>query len=351
MAAKLRAAGADLVVALATPASATTCCSRASAGPTWSSAATTTTCGSIYDGAVGLVGERLAGRLRDRGRAHRRPRQEERQGAGGLAAAPTARSTPARWRPSPRGRELVQTYEERLSKELDIVDRHHRDRARQPACDRARPGGRDRQPDHRRDARGRGCRGRHHQWRRHPRQPEYPAGTKLTATRHPERAAVRQQDREAGAHGQRHPGGARERLLPGRRGGRPVPAGLGPHGALRPARPPAAAWSRCAIGGQPLDPAATYTLATNDYMARGGDDYTALKAGRSADRPGGRPAHRLAGDRVRGGARHRRGQGGGADRPPRLTAGRRRGRPGCRRPPGGRASPRRPCGPARPRLR
>jgi 2',3'-cyclic-nucleotide 2'-phosphodiesterase (5'-nucleotidase family) len=39
------------------------------------------------------------------------------------------------------------------------------------------------------------------------------------------------------------------------------------------------------IAGQPLDPVATYTLATNDYMARGGDNYTALKAGRSVIDP------------------------------------------------------------------
>lgn len=32
-----------------------------------------------------------------------------------------------------------------------------------------------------------------------------------------------------------------------------------------------------AVGGRPLDPAATYTLATNDFVAGGGDDYTMLR--------------------------------------------------------------------------
>ena len=34
------------------------------------------------------------------------------------------------------------------------------------------------------------------------------------------------------------------------------------------------------VGGAPLDPAGTYTVATNDYMARGGDGYAALATGK-----------------------------------------------------------------------
>jgi 5'-nucleotidase / UDP-sugar diphosphatase len=34
------------------------------------------------------------------------------------------------------------------------------------------------------------------------------------------------------------------------------------------------------IGDAPLDPVGTYVLATNDYMARGGDGYSAFKQGK-----------------------------------------------------------------------
>ena len=34
------------------------------------------------------------------------------------------------------------------------------------------------------------------------------------------------------------------------------------------------------VGGAPLDPARTYTVTTNDYMAGGGDGYEALAASR-----------------------------------------------------------------------
>jgi len=44
-------------------------------------------------------------------------------------------------------------------------------------------------------------------------------------------------------------------------------------------RPPGQRIDTITINGQPLDPAASYTLATNDYMAAGGDGYVALVAG------------------------------------------------------------------------
>jgi 2',3'-cyclic-nucleotide 2'-phosphodiesterase (5'-nucleotidase family) len=48
-----------------------------------------------------------------------------------------------------------------------------------------------------------------------------------------------------------------------------------------PALPPGGRVVEVTIGGRKLDKAATYTLATNDYIAGGGDNYTALKAGRN----------------------------------------------------------------------
>jgi 5'-nucleotidase / UDP-sugar diphosphatase len=35
--------------------------------------------------------------------------------------------------------------------------------------------------------------------------------------------------------------------------------------------------TRVKVGDAPLDPARTYTLATNDFMARGGDDYVMFR--------------------------------------------------------------------------
>ena len=43
--------------------------------------------------------------------------------------------------------------------------------------------------------------------------------------------------------------------------------------------PPGARVTRVTVGGAPLENDATYTLATNDFLARGGDDYRVFKAG------------------------------------------------------------------------
>lgn len=44
-------------------------------------------------------------------------------------------------------------------------------------------------------------------------------------------------------------------------------------------KPPGQRVDAIMIGGKPLDPSARYTLATNDYMASGGDGYVVLEAG------------------------------------------------------------------------
>jgi 5'-nucleotidase / UDP-sugar diphosphatase len=45
-------------------------------------------------------------------------------------------------------------------------------------------------------------------------------------------------------------------------------------------KPPGQRVDTITVGGKPLDPAATYSLATNDYMAAGGDGYAPLEAGK-----------------------------------------------------------------------
>jgi 2',3'-cyclic-nucleotide 2'-phosphodiesterase (5'-nucleotidase family) len=43
------------------------------------------------------------------------------------------------------------------------------------------------------------------------------------------------------------------------------------------------------VGGAPLDPDRTYKVATNDFMARGGDGYTSLTHNAPAVPPGDSP--------------------------------------------------------------
>ena len=59
-------------------------------------------------------------------------------------------------------------------------------------------------------------------------------------------------------------------------------------------KPPGQRVDTIMIAGKPLDPAASYTLATNDYMAGGGDGYTALEAGTAL--LGGRDGKLMAND-------------------------------------------------------
>jgi len=50
--------------------------------------------------------------------------------------------------------------------------------------------------------------------------------------------------------------------------------------AFDPSRPAGERVVRVTVGGAPLDPARRYTVATNSYLARGGDGYTMLASGR-----------------------------------------------------------------------
>ena len=57
-----------------------------------------------------------------------------------------------------------------------------------------------------------------------------------------------------------------------------------------PGKPVGRRVSKVAVGGVALDPSKTYRLATNDYLARGGDGYDMLKAAKEApDFDEGRP--------------------------------------------------------------
>lgn len=50
--------------------------------------------------------------------------------------------------------------------------------------------------------------------------------------------------------------------------------------SFSPAKPAGSRVSDAMVGGKPLDTSATYTVATNDYIAGGGDGYKVLKKGR-----------------------------------------------------------------------
>ncbi len=50
--------------------------------------------------------------------------------------------------------------------------------------------------------------------------------------------------------------------------------------AYRPGRPAGSRVSDVTVAGKPLDPAAVYTIATNDFLARGGDGYSSFATAR-----------------------------------------------------------------------
>lgn len=68
------------------------------------------------------------------------------------------------------------------------------------------------------------------------------------------------------------------RAYPGESGGFLQVSGLA--FAFDPARPPGERVVRATVGGAPLEPGRRYTVATNSYLARGGDGYPMLAGGR-----------------------------------------------------------------------
>ena len=159
--------------------------------------------------------------------------------------------------------------------------RHHRDRARQPQCHRAHAGGRDRQPDRRRHARldradvaitnGGGIRA----------GKVFPPGTSIT--RRDILAELPFDNRRVLRDHRRGP--SRRAIenglsqLPNAGGRFPQVSGLTIQVDI--SRPPGSRVTSMEVGGKPLDET-NYTVATNDFMSRGGDGYTMFVDGRAA---------------------------------------------------------------------
>ncbi len=187
--------------------------------------------------------------------------------------------------PDPEAAALVQTYEERLSKELDIVIG-----TTETGLDSRRAAVRDHEAaignlitDAMREAvgaqvamiNGGGIRANR----------EYPAGTKLTRRDIQSELPFGNKTVKLELKGSDILAALENGFSQAGEGAGRFPQVSGLTVRFDPARPAGSRVVEVRIAGQPLDPAATYTLATNDYMARGGDNYTALKAGRSVIDP------------------------------------------------------------------
>ena len=204
--------------------------------------------------------------------------------------------------PDPEVAAVVARFERELSKRARRADRHDRGRARQPHRDGAHARGRDRRP--RSPMRMRAstpCRRRGDERRRHPRRQDLCAGHDHHAPRHSRRAAVRQPRSSPSTS-----------AAPSCR--RAIENGLSqlPN--------PAAAFRRCRastieadasrpagnrvvsikVGDAPLDDGKIYRVATNDFMARGGDGYTMFRDAKAL-----LPRERLAAAGQRGDGLHR----------------------------------------------
>ena len=128
---------------------------------------------------------------------------------------------------------------------------------------------------------------------------EYPAGTKLTRGDILAELPFGNKTVKLEVTGARHPRRARERLQPDRER-RPAASRRSPGLTVEvdPDQPGRRRVVSVMVGGAPLDDAKTYTLATNDFMANGGDGYAVFKGGQAADRPDRRDADGDPGDRL-----------------------------------------------------
>ena len=172
---------------------------------------------------------------------------------------------------------VVGKFEADLGRHLDTADRHDRGRARQPRRRRALARDRDRQSHRRRHALVGADRGGDDQRRRHPRRQGLSPGASLT--RRDILAELPFGNRlvtlDIG-------GAALQAAIENGLSRLPSPSGRFPQVSgltveADASRPPGSRVISVKVGDAPLDPARTYTLATNDFMARGGDDYTSFR--------------------------------------------------------------------------
>ncbi len=157
------------------------------------------------------------------------------------------------------------------------ADRHHGGRARQPQRHGAFARDRDRRAGCRRHALVGADRGGDDQRRRHPRRQDLPAGRDADPARRARRAAVRQPADHPRRIRRRAHGRDRERALETAEPDGRFPQVSGISVEADVSRPPGSRVISVKVGDAPLDPAKTYTLATNDFMARGGDDYVMFR--------------------------------------------------------------------------
>ena len=105
----------------------------------------------------------------------------------------------------------------------------------------------------------------------------YRAGRDHHPARRAGGTAVRQPRRDGRGQRARPAARDRERPLAAAERGGPLSAGVRPDGRSRRQPPAGSRITSITVGGAPLDEAKTYRVATNDFMARGGDGYNMFR--------------------------------------------------------------------------